>query len=372
MTTADSSLTVSDEIEAKQARLNSCMDENGWSAILLRRHENIAWATAGRVEARVALGVETAVCSLLLTRQGKRYYIAPENEGPRLATEEFDGLGFEPVLYPWTQDAIADLAHGISGPEIASDTSIAGFCPTSILHLRAPLLPPEVDRFRELAAAVAACAVRTLRTFTPGITEDEMAARISAELLARHITPTVLLMGADERIFRYRHAVPRDGVLKNYGMLNFCARRQGMVISMTRFLHFGPLPADLAANFERVARINAVLLDATRPGVPAADLYAAAAHAYSSAGFPGEITRHHQGGACGYAERDWVATPSSTQVVSSVQGFAWNPSLQGAKAEDTVLLKDGEIEILTATPDLPVIETNTGGRVYRSAGVCLP
>ncbi|MGA7887336.1 MAG: hypothetical protein WCA44_16470, partial [Acidobacteriaceae bacterium] len=71
-------------------------------------------------------------------------------------------------------------------------------------------------------------------------------------------------------------------------------------------------------------------------------------------------------------ERDWVATPNGSEKVDAVQAFAWNPSLQGAKAEDTVLLHNGEIEILTATPELPVIETTVGGKVYRSAGVFLP
>jgi Xaa-Pro dipeptidase len=360
------------EIEAKQDRLNALMDEYGWSAVLLSRHENLAWATAGQVEARVALGTETAVCSLLLTRQGRRFYIAPENEGPRLAAEEFGGLGFEPLLYPWIGNATADLAHKAGGADIGADTAIPGFSHHNFTALRTPLLPSEVDRLRHAAAAISESTVRVLKTFTPGITEDEMAARISSDLLARHITPSVLLMGTDERIFRYKHAVPRAGVLKNYGMLNLCARHRGMVISITRFIHFGPMPAALAANFEKAARINAELLHATRAGATAADLYNVAARGYAAAGVPDEIAKHHQGGPCGYLERDWVATPSGTQKVEAVQAFAWNPSLQGAKAEDTTLLNNGEIEILTATTDLPVIETTIGGKVYRSAGVFLP
>ncbi|HTX41431.1 MAG TPA: M24 family metallopeptidase [Acidobacteriaceae bacterium] len=364
--------TVAEEIETKQDRLAALMDEHGWSAVLLSRHENLAWATAGRVEARVALGTETAVCSLLITREGKRYYIAPENERPRLAEEEFAGLDCEPLLYPWTKDASTDLAHEAGGPEIGSDTAQAGFYPAHLAPLRTPLLAGETERFRKLGAAVADAAARVLRGLAPGVTEDEMAARISAELLREHIAPTVLLMGADERIFRYKHAVPRNGVLKKYGMLNLCARRHGMVISITRFVHFGAMPAELAANFEKAAQINAELLHATRAGATSAELYAVAAKGYADAGVPDEIAKHHQGGACGYLERDWVATPDGTERVDAVQGFAWNPSLRGAKAEDTALLRGGEIEILTATPELPAIETNVGGKIYRSAGVFLP
>jgi Xaa-Pro dipeptidase len=359
------------ELAAKYARLAALMDQHGWEAILLSRHENIAWITAGRVEARVG-PAETAVCSLLLTRSGKRYYIASNNEAARLAAEEFPGLDYEPALYPWADGDGCDLAHRIAGPEIASDAAHPGFYPAHLTPLRAPLLPTEVERFRALGAAVAASTTRVLKSLAPGVTEDEMAARVAADLLAQHITPTVLLMAADERIFRYKHAVPRSGILGNYGMLNLCARRWGLAISITRFVHFGPLPAALAANFEKAAAINAALQHATRAGATSATLYAVAARAYADAGLPDEISQHHQGGPCGYLERDWVATPSGTQTVDPVQAFAWNPSLQGAKAEDTVVLSDGAIENLTATPDLPVLETVLEGKFYRSAGVYLP
>jgi antitoxin VapB len=377
VTSSDLSAPLRSELDAKQDRLLSLMADHGWTAVLLSRHENLAWATAGRVEARVALGSETAVCSLLITRAGKRYYIAPNNEAARLADEEFAGLDWEPVLYPWTDgDAATNLAHKLGGPETASDTAPAGlpsgFYPLNLTPLRTPLLPPEIERFRTLGAAVAASTTRILKTLAPGVTEDEMTARIAADLFAQHITPTVLLMATDDRIFRYKHAVPRAGVLKNYGMLNLCARRWGMVVSITRFVHFGAMPAALAANFDRAARINAALLHASRAGATSGQFYVVAAQGYADAGFPDEIAQHHQGGPCGYQERDWVATPDGTERLAAAQGLAWNPSLQGAKAEDTAILNDGAIEVITATPELPVIETLIDGKVYPSAGVYLP
>jgi hypothetical protein len=39
--------------------------------------------------------------------------------------------------------------------------------------------------------------------------------------------------------------------------------------------------------------------------------------------------------------------------------------------EDTVLLRGGRIELLTTTPDLPVVSTEAGGVTYESAGVLL-
>ena len=136
-----------------------------------------------------------------------------------------------------------------------------------------------------------------------------MAARTSAALLMRGLAPTVLLMGVDERIHRYKHAAARGGVLQRYGMVNLCARRWGLIVSITRFVHFGALPTELSAAFEAAAQNHAALLHATRDGAVSSDIFAAARRAYGSVSAADEIERHHQGGPCGYAERDWVIRP---------------------------------------------------------------
>jgi hypothetical protein len=55
--------------------------------------------------------------------------------------------------------------------------------------------------------------------------------------------------------------------------------------------------------------------------------------------------------------------------VQTQQAFAWNPNLQGAKVEDTVVLNQGSIEPLTETPQLPAVSTRLNGIDYHSAGV---
>ncbi|MBB6147107.1 antitoxin VapB [Silvibacterium bohemicum] len=357
------------ELAEKSERIAAFLDRHGYSALLLSRHENIAWATAGQVEARVALGSEAAVTSLLITREGRKYYLAPENEGPRLAAEEFAGLDYEPVLYPWYESAAPHLKKLTGGKSFASDAATADATQVNLGSLRAPLLPTEINRLRALGRDTADATVSVLESLEPGVTEYEMAARTSAALLERGIAPTVLLMGTDDRIRKYKHAVPRKGVLEHYGMVNLCARKWGLVVSITRFVHFGSVPKELAASFTHAAQINAELLHATRPGATSAAIFAVAKKAYAAAGVPEEIERHHQGGPCGYVERDWVITPHGEQTVALPQAFAYNPSLRGAKAEDTVLVTKDGVEVLTGTPSLPVIESEVGGKIYRAAGV---
>jgi hypothetical protein len=91
--------------------------------------------------------------------------------------------------------------------------------------------------------------------------------------------------------------------------------------------------------------------------------------AYSDNGFPDEWKRHHQGGSTGYAGREAFATPSSQIKVLENQAFAWNPSVIGAKSEDTVLCTSAGIEFLTApSPQWPQIEVAVGGKTLARAG----
>ncbi len=360
------------EAEEKRTRLDRLFGEKDISAVLLRRSENIAWATCGQVEARVLIPSETWVTSILLTRDGRKYYFAPKNEAPRLGAEEFAGLGYEPVLYPWYEnDCVAAAQKIVGGVEIGCDIAEPGFVTVHLGGLRASLTAAEIDRYRWLGKKTASITSDVLQELEPGVTEYEMEALVADGLLCEGIMPSVLLMAVDDRILTYKHAVARGQALKRYGMLNLCSRKWGLAISITRFVHFGELPAAVSAGFASSARVNAALLDSSRVGKTSAELFKVAQSAYAAEGFPGEEEFHHQGGPTGYGEREWLATPTGKEVVVNNQAFAWNPSIRGGKVEDTVVLHDGKIESLTDTPDLPLVETELNGTVYRSAAVLI-
>jgi Xaa-Pro dipeptidase len=357
------------ELEAKHQQLVEWLRSQHLAGVLIRRNENVAWITGGAVELRVLTPGETGVASILVTAEGRRYYFTTENEAPRLHDEEFGALDFEPVLFPWYADETADAAAKLAGGPLGSDTPGPSFTPVNLYPLRAALSDPEIERYRWLGAESAAATVESLHQVEPGLSEYDLEAITAANLLRRGIMPSVYLYAVDDRILKYKHAVARGKRLKQYGMLNLCSRKWGLCISITRFIHFGELPAELAARFQSAAQVNAALLDASRVGATSAELFQVAQSAYAVEGFPGEEKFHHQGGPTGYGEREWVATPKGTEVVVNNQAFAWNPSIRGGKAEDTVLLRDGKIEWLTATPELPIIEATANGTVYPAAGV---
>lgn len=359
----------SEESAQKRKRLHDFLDGHGIDALLVSRHENIAWATAGQVDVRIGLPRETGAASLLFTRSGS-YYLTTNNEAARLAAEEFGGLDFQPLIQPWYAADPASVARKVAGNgKIGADHPAAGFPVVSMTPLRLALTEWEIERYRWLGENVAKTVTELLSQLKPGMTETAMQALVAEALFARRILPSVLLIATDDRIRTFRHAVSRDGVLQRFCMLNLCARRWGLSVSITRFAHFGAMPSELEEKFAAISRVNASLLHATRAGAISEELFLVAQQAYAAEGFPGEEEMHHQGGATGYWEREWVARPGGTERVLEQQAFAWNPSLQGAKAEDTVILQNGELETLTYTPELPVMKASVNGHTYHSAGV---
>jgi Xaa-Pro dipeptidase len=357
------------ELDAKHAKLVEWLQREKLSGVLIRRNENVAWVTGGAVELRVLTPSETGVASLLVTAEGKRYYFTSENEAPRLKDEEFGALDFEPILFPWYADETAAAAAKLAGGPLGSDTAVPGTIAVNLFPLRASLSESEIARYRWLGKGTATATVESLKQVQLGMSEYDLEALTAANLLKRGILPSVYLYAVDDRILKYKHAVARGARLQKYAMLNLCSRKWGLAISITRFVHFGSLPAELGARFKSAAQVNAALLDASKVGATSAELFKVAQMAYTEEGFPGEERFHHQGGPTGYGEREWVATPNGKETVVDNQAFAWNPSIRGGKAEDTVILRGGKIEWLTATPELPVINAELNGKVYPAAGV---
>jgi antitoxin VapB len=186
--------------------------------------------------------------------------------------------------------------------------------------------------------------------------------------LGMRARPIVTLVGSDERLRRYRHPVPTAAAWKHVVMVALCAERDGLVVSLSRIVAAGG-PPDLEGRTHATASVFGRLLEATRPGATAASLYTVAAAGYAAAGFPGEELKHHQGGAIGYRAREWVAHPASQETVQARQAFAWNPTIAGTKIEDTALVIDERIEMLTMTPDWPQIDVGTSDRAIRASNV---
>ena len=368
------------ELEVKTNRLIGMLETEHLDAVLLNAQHNFAWLTGGGSNG-VDLSRESGVASLLITRSGKRYLLANTIETQRMLTEELPSGTFDPIEYSWQNEKentglVIEKANSVlqKGAKLGSDVLIDGSVPVveqKVAACRYELTPEEIGRYKLLGQDAGTILRNVLNKVSPGNTELEIAELMRADMASVGISSVVTLVAADERIAAYRHPIPTSKKLKDMVMLVTCAKRDGLIVSLTRLACWDTVPAELADKIEATAYVNARLLASTRPGAVGSELYAVAATAYTETRYPDEIDLHHQGGATGYRTRDWAAHPQSREVVRINQAFAWNPSITGTKVEETVIVTESGVETITASPDFPLITTVIDGREYHSPGILI-
>ena len=357
------------EFDRKQELIQAFLDKQMLDALLLQRVSSFAWATCGAAS-YVNTATSMGEAMLLITRSG-RYLFTNNIETTRLEQEErLAQQGWAFHVRPWheARDMVGELAQGL---KLGTDVACPGAIDVGgeLSRWRANLSPEEGGRFRELSRLCAEAMAGAVQDVRPGQTEYQIAALLAQEAESRGVQAIVNLIATDERIFRFRHPLPTGKELDRYAMLVLCGRRWGLICSLTRLVHFGRLPGELRRKAEAVAQVDAAYIAATRPGLTLGEVLEQGMAAYEAAGFAGEWQLHHQGGPAGYEPREYLATPMSTDEVVAGQAYAWNPSITGAKSEDTILVGDEAPEVMTAIDGWPMLSAMVGGKEYARPGV---
>lgn len=348
----------------RQNQIKTFMAENHLEALLLRRVSSFAWATCGAASF-INRASTDGTGSLLLTPTAN-YIITTNIEAGRMEQEEKlaeQGWTLHPIPWHSSYDAVPDLAKGL---KMGADGSYPGAVDLSseISLLRTNLSNQERERYRELGRLCALAMDESIHQIQPGQTEFEIAAIISEAAEKRGVQAIVNLIATDERIYRFRHPLPTEKKLDRYAMVVLCGRQKGLVCSITRLVHFGPIPADLKRKIEAVARVDAAFIHNTRPGRVVGAVFQEALKVYQETGYADEWQLHHQGGPAGYEPREFIATPNSSQKVVTGQAYAWNPSITGCKSEDTILVDETRNEIISEIPGWPVIKVQIDAMEY--------
>ncbi len=349
---------MSREVADKHARVIELLHARKLDVLVLQRVSSVAWATGG-----AATYVNTATTigpvSLVLTADGARHLVTNNIEGPRLQHEEGIEAGDWQMHTPRWHQPNTVVAALTANFRTGADVPMAGAVDLAddIARLRARLSPVEQERLREATRRCAAAMDAAARALRPGDSELAIAARLAALAQGLGVQAIVNLVATDERIARFRHPLPTTKHLERHAMLVLGGRYRGLTCSLTRLVHFGRLPEDLRRRAQAAAEVDAALLYASRPGRRLGELLEVAQAAYAAHGFPDEWQHHHQGGLVGYEPREALARPGSAEALYAGHGVAWNPSIAGAKSEDTALIVDGLPEILTGIEGWPELKT---------------
>ena len=357
------------EFKQKQERIRALLAENELDALLLRNVSSFAWATCGAAS-YINIATTTGAASLLI-RPSSRFVICDNIEATRLEQEEgLKDQGWEFRVGPWHQ-ASQQIAELTRGQRLGADSPYPGAADLALAlsRQRAELTPQEGERFVALGRLCAGAMDEAIRTVRPGQTEYEIAGKLAQAAESRGAQAIVNLIASDERIYSFRHPLPTGKKLEKYAMLVLCGRRWGLVCSLTRLVHFGPLPGELRRKVEATAQVDATLIAATRPGRTLGNVFQQGVEAYGTAGYPDEWQLHHQGGPAGYEPRESIATPSSPEVVVQGQVYAWNPSITGTKSEDSVLIGETKNEVLTEIEGWPAFNVTVAGQEIKRPAI---
>ncbi len=290
------------------------------------------------------LSSDRAEAGLLITPQRDRTSCATRSSTPGSATRT-----------GWKSSASPSTSH----PGTTARRTSASWCAASAGPPTGPCPAPTIARPRSRSSDSSCCPRRSsatanlarppdslieraARQVRRGMTEMEIAGRLAAEAMREGVTPTMLLVGADERVFRFRHPIPTSRSARVSTPCWPSARGAGGWLPRQRAWSTS---ARCPRSFRRSRRPAPWWMPPTtcRPSLGAAvsDVFQQAAEAYAQVGFPEEWKKHNQGGSAGYESRDYEGTPTCREHVLEEQGFAWNPSITGVKSEDTIIAQAG-------------------------------
>ena len=192
----------------------------------------------------------------------------------------------------------------------------------------------------------------------PGLTEQEVAARLVYELLRRGARKVsfdpIVAAGANGSM---PHAVPGETVIENgmFVTMDFGCIVDGYCSDMTRTVAVGRPAEEMVRVYETVLAAQKAGIAAARAGMPGRELDAAARAVITGAGYGAYFT-HSFGHSLGLEIHESPnAAPGEERplpagaVVSAEPGI-YLPGRFGVRIEDVLVLREGGCEDLTASP----------------------
>lgn len=320
--------------ERRRQALLERAGERGAAGVVLRTFPDVAWYTGG-LDVRVDRSAPSGSTVVLVTDDGE-WVVTDVIEGPRLRAEEPSLVGIDIVEHPWPDDGGSLVEELAGGGEVVEAEDVG------IDTLRMVLDDEAIARYRTLGADLTAAFDELAADIAAGQSELDVAARLAEAAWRRGAHTPVLLVAGEQRIPRFRHPLPTPAPIGARAMLVACFERGGLFASSTRFLHLDPPGQELRRRLEATAEVlRRMREEATREGRTLGDAFADCRRFYADAGFPDEWRLHHQGGIAGYRSREVIAGPGDPTVLRAGMAFAWNPSVTGAKSEETFVLREG-------------------------------
>ena len=356
------------------ARTRAAMREQGIDVTLLSVGLDMPYLTGYH-----AMPLER-LTMLVLPVEGDATLVVPRLEAPRVnhLPEVFD-------MVPWgeTEDPVAITASlvGSAGVLAIGDTMWARFLVELMGHLPRATYRRAVDvlgpiRMRKDAAEIAAlttagaAADRVAAQLHAGDialvgrTEAQVSADISARLLAEgHDVVNFAIVAAGENAASPHHH-PGSRVIRRGEIVlcDFGGTMNGYCSDITRCVHLGPVPGDIAEAYAVLKESEAAGVRAATVGTPCEQIDRAARDVIDAAGY-GEYFIHRTGHGIGMdAHEDPYMVSGNRLPLEAGHAFSVEPGIYvagrwGMRLEDIVVATtDGPVSMNHADHDLVVLD----------------
>lgn len=346
-----------DDFLYKISKLRDYLKNRNYSCIEINSQTNFSYITRGR--GFIGLASNVACGSLFITLDNV-YLVADNVEANRLFCEQLGSNNDVKVMeYPWDDtskkgDIVLNITKGL---KVADETILSN----ELFELRTVMTEYDIDDYRKLSKDTAKIVENICKNIKKGISEYQLAGEISKRLWSNNIEPITILIAFDNRALKYRHPVMKGNILSNYALVSVCGRRNGLIVSLSRDVLID-VDEEMLKKHVKCAKVDAAFTSSLEVGNSIENVFKKGIEEYKNQGYELEYKYHHQGGLTGYIPREIKANIGCNHKVRENEVYAFNPTIQGAKCEDTILVLKDKIEVLTYTGQYDYVECEIDGR----------
>jgi Xaa-Pro dipeptidase len=228
-----------------------------------------------------------------------------------------------------------------------------------LIGIRAIKGADEVEAMRRAIAISEAALAKLMHEVEPGMTEREIASRLS-QLLAEHggdgVSFDALVQSGPNSANPHGFVTGRPLQTDEFLLIDFGARYNGYPADITRTFCLGAPTDEMKKIYETVLRANEAARAIAKPGVPMGTVDKAARDVIEAAGY-GQYFTHRTGHGLGLDVHEPIPQIASGVADALEPGMAFTiepgiyvPGLGGVRIEDNVVVTEGGIDVLTSFP----------------------
>ncbi|MCY4536762.1 MAG: aminopeptidase P family protein [Chloroflexi bacterium] len=354
-----------------QERLDSLLEQSGAETVAMAPGENMVYFTGLHFHLSerpiVALYNRFGLSLIIPELEVAKLEARPDLEARRFMWTDRDG--YDSAF----RESVADLALkenaialdgqtlrlfewlALSRAGVSADQAIdAG---DLFLTLRARKAPEEIARMRKAIDISERALAATMDWARPGMTERQIADRLSAEMLERGAqgVPFMLVLTGEKSGLPHGDTGDRVWGEDEFLLIDFGARFEDYPADITRTFCVGQPTEQMREMVEAVHGANKAAREFARPGVTCAEVDRVARDVIEAAGL-GEFFIHRLGHGLGLSVHELPNIVAGNRqellpgMVFTIEPGVYIPGIGGVRIEDNVAVADDGLDVLTTFP----------------------